>query len=136
MIESVEEFVRLRSSEMMDEYWRAAHEEAPVEIWMQVVERFPEYRFWVAQNKTVPLQVLERLAHDTDTRVRSMVASKRKLSPDLQRLLSKDADASVRQRLAYNAKCAVDVLRLLSNDLDPDVRDAASRKLKERENAS
>jgi len=136
MIESAEEFVRLRSSEMMDEYWRAAHEEAPVEIWMQVVERFPEYRFWVAQNKTVPLQVLERLAHDTDTRVRSMVASKRKLSPDLQRLLSKDADASVRQRLAYNAKCAVDVLRLLSNDLDPDVRDAASRKLKERENAS
>ena len=136
MIESAEEFVRLRSSEVMDEYWRAAHEEAPIEIWMQVVERFPEYRFWVAQNKTVPLQVLEHLAHDPDTRVRSMVASKRKLSPDLQRLLSKDADASVRKRLAYNAKCGVDVLRLLSNDPDPDVRDVASKKLKERENAS
>lgn len=76
VIESAEEFVRLRNSKDPDEYGRAAHDEASEDVWRDVVERFPDMRFWVAQNKTVPLSILEALRHDPDERVRSMVRAK------------------------------------------------------------
>ncbi|MGH3738668.1 MAG: hypothetical protein ACRDT6_24145 [Micromonosporaceae bacterium] len=77
MIDSAEEFVRLRTSEYPAEYNRAAQDEAAESTWRDVIERFPDMRFWVAQNKTVPLSVLEMLRHDPDERVRDMVTSKR-----------------------------------------------------------
>jgi uncharacterized protein CbrC (UPF0167 family) len=66
VIDSADEFVRLRSSAEMADYHRAAQDEAPESVWLEVIDRFPDYRFWVAQNKTVPLTVLERLRHDDD----------------------------------------------------------------------
>lgn len=77
MIDSADEFVRLRTSEEPAEYNRAATEEAAEQTWLDVIERFPEMRFWVVQNKTVPLSVLEILRHDSDERVRHMVTRKR-----------------------------------------------------------
>jgi len=77
VIESAEEFVRLRSSVDPAEYHRAAQEEASESTWLEVIDRFPDMRFWVAHNKTVPLSVLEILRHDPDDRVRHMVTSKR-----------------------------------------------------------
>lgn len=76
MIESAEEFVRLRTSEEPTEYRRAAHDDASEDTWRDVVERFPDMRFWVAQNKTVPLSILETLRDDPDERVRVMVRAK------------------------------------------------------------
>ncbi len=76
VIDSAEEFVRLRTSEDPDDYRRAAHEAASDDTWRDVIERFPDMRFWVAQNKTVPLSILETLRHDPDQRVRWMVRSK------------------------------------------------------------
>ena len=76
MIESAEEFVRLRTREDPGEYHRAAHEEASTGTWLDVIERYPDMRFWVANNKTVPLEVLEVLRQDADERVRSMVRCK------------------------------------------------------------
>src|SRR5262249_30672705 len=77
-IESAEEFVRLRTSERPEDYLRAAREPASSEVWDAVIDDHPDMRFWVAQNKTVPHSVLERLAVDPDSRVRWMVARKRK----------------------------------------------------------
>jgi hypothetical protein len=76
VIESAEEFVRLRTSDDPAEYRRAAHEEASIETWYEVIERFPDMRFWVAQNKTVPLPILEHLRHDQSDTVREMVRRK------------------------------------------------------------
>ena len=76
VIESADEFVRLRLSRDPEEYGRAAHEEAAESTWRDVIERFPEMRFWVAQNKTVPLGILELLRDDPDSRVQSMVRAK------------------------------------------------------------
>ncbi|GAB3057174.1 hypothetical protein GCM10027053_18500 [Intrasporangium mesophilum] len=44
---------------------------------MDVIERFPDMRLWVAQNKTVPLSILEVLREDADERVVWMVRKKR-----------------------------------------------------------
>jgi hypothetical protein len=48
--------VRLRTSDRIEEYWRAAEDEAPLAVWRGVVTRFLEMREWVAHNKTVPLE--------------------------------------------------------------------------------
>lgn len=103
MITSAEEFYHLRTSEVHAEYERAAHEEAPLEVWFDVIATFPEMRVWVAYNKTVPVEILEVSSNDPDGDVRGSVAMKRKLPEAIQLRLAGD-DCSVRERLAYNAR--------------------------------
>ena len=111
MIESAEEFTRLRESEIPEEYVRSAEDELPLEIGMELVKNFPEMKQWVVINKTVPIEILELLADDEDENVRFEVASKRKLTRDLFLKLSKDPDATVRGRIVFNAKTPIDILR-------------------------
>ncbi len=125
MIKSAEEFHRLRTSSKSEEYGRAANEPSDETVWLDVTKRYPDMRFWVAQNKTVPLSILKLLASDDDGHVRSMVAAKRKLDLDTFALLARDADAGVRHQVACNAKTPSDVLRDLSQDEEPFVASAA-----------
>jgi len=125
MIANAEEFVELRRSERQEEYSRAAQDSAPLEVWLDVIRRFPDMRFWVAQNKTVPVEVLAVLARDPDSRVRSMVAMKNKLTDDLFALLATDQDDSVRASIAHNKKTPSDILGGLVEDQSPTVSAAA-----------
>ena len=102
MINSAEEFVALRTSETPEEYLRAATEPAPIDVWLQIIARFPEMKTWVVHNKTVPIEILEILARDSDPSVRFWVATKNKLTPELFALLANDEDIGVRQRIACN----------------------------------
>lgn len=111
---------------------RAAREIAPIEVWLEVIRRFPDMRFWVAQNKTVPVEVLAVLARDPDSRVRSMVAMKNQLTDDLFALLASDQDDSVRVRLAHNKNVPSEILMRLSRDQSAVVSAAA----RERQNRS
>ncbi len=129
MIRSADEFAQLRVSEVRAEQDRATNDEASEQVWLEVIERFPDLRDWVAHNKTVPLSVLELLSNDKDARVRSAVAAKRKLSAALRQKLAQDHDASVRARIAYNAKCELEILKVLATDQEEFVRDAAISKL-------
>lgn len=131
-IESAAEFVRLRESEVRAEYERAAHDDAPEEVWFQVLADRPDMRFWVAQNKTVPLSVLRVLATDGDDRVRSMVARKRKLDRGLFEVLAADRDDGVRCSVARNAKVPEDILATLAADEEAFVRAVAKEKLHNR----
>ncbi|NNN20586.1 MAG: hypothetical protein HKL80_01105, partial [Acidimicrobiales bacterium] len=90
MIDSAEEFVRLRNSTDPAAYNRAAREEAPLQVWHDLIERFPEFKLWVANNKTVPMEILEILASDPDGTVRLMVAAKNKLTSDILEKLAFD----------------------------------------------
>jgi hypothetical protein len=129
MIESAEEFVRLRTSSNPEEYRRAAREPASLEVWKAVIAGYPEMRFWVAHNKTVPLVVLECLAGDIDPRVRGMVARKRRASPALLARLAEDADVGVRLAVARNPKTPEAVLSRLRTDDVPAVSIPAVRRL-------
>jgi hypothetical protein len=129
MIESVAEFVRLRESEDPAEYRRAAAEPASLEVWREVVASRPDLRFWVAHNKTVPLEILRDLASDPDPRVRAMVADKRKLDAELFERLAGDPDADVRARLASNAKAPRAVLERLAADGESIVAEPARERL-------
>jgi len=130
MIESAEEFKRLRESDIPEEYNRAAYEEAETEVWKDVLEKHPEMSFWVAQNKTVPIEILKVLATNQDPDVRDMVARKRKIPESLMLTLAVDGDESVRLALANNAKVTEKVLNILISDSWQVVRERASVKLK------
>lgn len=41
--------MRLRLSEKPDEYLRVAWEEAPLTVWVEVIEQYTDMRFWVAK---------------------------------------------------------------------------------------
>ena len=135
MIESAEEFVRLRCSEQMEEYVRAAHEDAPLEVWLEVIERYPDMKPWVVHNKTVPLSILELLSHAPDPNVRWSVAMKRKAGRAILERLAADPDASVRVSVASNRKTPLDVVERLTADPDYWVAESARERLADRAEA-
>lgn len=116
MIETAEEFVRLRSSDEAALYLRAASEAAPEHVWQQVIQEYPEMRKWVVLNKTVPHDILAQLANDDDPSVRHAVAMKRKLEPSILEQLANDDDASVRLAVAFNPKTPRHILIKLAQD--------------------
>jgi hypothetical protein len=130
MITSAEEFVALRSSSIKSEYDRAATEEAPISVWREVVKNYPDYRRWVAQNKSVPLEILEELCQ-FDSTIRQFVAAKRKLSPAMFEALSQDESYVVRIAIAANKKAPVEILERLHGDKNTHVSRAAGYNLQE-----
>jgi len=126
---SADEFVRLRYSEDPQDYQRAAIESAPIAVWLEVIERYPDARVWVAHNKTVPIDVLETLAGDPDVRVRHAVAMKRKLTPTLLARLSTDDDESVRMRVAMHKNTSRETLEALRGDSWVRVRETVRERL-------
>lgn len=133
MINTAEEFVKLRTSEIQEEYNRAAKEEAPIEVWREVIRRYPEMRVWVAYNKTVPIEILDLLSSDEDERVRYQVAMKRKLPEYLQMKLATDAEETVRMRIACNPKAARKVLEMLLQDRSSTVRETATTRIEQKD---
>ena len=129
VIESAEEFVRLRCSENMEDYHRAAHEEASEAVWRLVIEKYPDMKIWVVRNKTVPLTILKHLAEDDSETVRTDVAMKRKLSRELFEKLASDTSVSVRHAIGNNPKVPMDILQVLADDSDDWLREKVREKL-------
>jgi hypothetical protein len=130
-ISSAEEFVRLRSSEIPEEYNLASWGSASDEVWLEVIQKFPDYTRWVAHNKSISLEIIRILATHPDDDVRWSISAKRKSPPDVLWLLAKDQFDSVRQRVAYNAKTPKEILEFLLNDPWEDIREHAQKRLEE-----
>ncbi len=116
MITSAAEFCRLRESTNPDDYARAAAEDAPIEVWREIISSRADMRVWVVLNKTVPLEILEELAGACDVEVRDAVARKRKITEAIAVRLAKDKDETVRAALARNPKISNSILAILSLD--------------------
>jgi hypothetical protein len=80
IIESAEDFVRLQSSKISEDYLLASSGEASNEVWLDVVTRFPDYTRWVAHNKSISVDIIRLLASHKDDSVRSFIAAKYLLS--------------------------------------------------------
>jgi len=63
MIESAEQFKSLRESDDLNEQHRASHEEAPIEVWLDVISKFPDLKEWVVHNKKIQLEILRLLVN-------------------------------------------------------------------------
>ncbi len=116
MIKSADEFIRLRQSEDLNEQHRAGHEEADINIWYEIIQRYPEYKTWIIHNKTIPLEILELLAKDRDPKIRGDVARKRKINDTIFHLLSMDDDENVRYGLMCNTKLTIEKKKSIKVD--------------------
>jgi hypothetical protein len=128
-ISSAEEFVRLRSSEIREEYVSAAWAKASDQVWLEVIQKYPDYVRWVAHNKSISLEIVRVLALHPDDDVRSFIAAKRKSPTDVVWLLAQDKVDSVRARVAYNAKTPKEILEFLLNDPWEEIRTSVQRRL-------
>ncbi|TNE37186.1 MAG: hypothetical protein EP347_08870, partial [Alphaproteobacteria bacterium] len=63
-IDSAAEFVKILSSDNPQERMKATWVEADLEVWIDIIEQFPEVRKQVIGNKNVPLEILRVLARD------------------------------------------------------------------------
>ncbi len=124
MIDSADEFIRLRTSDSADEQYRATHDAAPVAVWLDVLARYPEFKVWVVNNKPIPNELLDLLARDDSEPVRRAVASRRKLSRQTFELLAGDVSENVRYDIAMNRKCPEDIATMLRRDPSSFVRSA------------
>lgn len=129
MIESAEEFVKLRTSEDPQEYHRAANEEAELSVWEDVITNYPNMREWVAHNKTIPDSIIRKLSSDLNSKVRYMLASKRKTPGDVKEALSKDEDESVRMAIANNKKTSKKILEGMMCDEWENIVEVVQRRL-------
>jgi hypothetical protein len=129
MITSAAEFVRLASSDDPAEYGRAAHESAEVALWMEIIQDYPDARFAVAHNKTVPLEILASLASDPDDQVRSTVSVKRKLTPEILETMTGDPSSAVRLNIARHRNASRRALEVLAQDEWPKVAQLAAERL-------
>jgi len=129
LIETADEFARLRTSGDAREQWHAGTDQAPLEVWREVVARFPDLKIWVVRNKTVPIEMLQALAGDPDRQVRRDVAAKRKLTTALFELLAGDVDEVVRRQVAINRKVPAHVRARLELDPSEFVRRGATPNL-------
>lgn len=132
MIESVNEFVRLLRSEDPGERKRSAWDEAPIEVWREMLDGDPDLHFWVAHNRTIPEEIMVALARDAEPRVRRRLADKNSCSAGVLEMLARDEDELVVSAVAGHPKTPVDALNLLSEHAWVQVREKAQRQLADR----
>jgi len=129
VIGTVGEFIQFASSEVDVERRRAALEDAPLDVWMNLVTHHPKYRFAVAQNKTIPDEVIRLLAGDSDWRVRQCVASKRRCPPDVLALLATDENESIASTVASHPNTPPEALLMLANHSWGAIREKVAQRL-------
>ena len=132
VIDSEIEFFRLCDSKSSWDANRSFVEEASLSVWLDIVEKFPERRIDVAQNKTISEEVVRALVVKGDATVRSILAEKRRLPSDLFSVLSTDKDEIVRKKVAANQKIPFDVLKVLCSDSVEGVAAVANYNLQRR----
>ncbi|WP_146057193.1 MULTISPECIES: hypothetical protein [unclassified Streptomyces] len=132
MIESIEEFLHLSASDDPREHRKAITEEAPEQIWIDLINGFAAERAAIAMNKTLPLSVLDILSRDPDSRVRSLVAMKKKLTPEILDRLARDEYEPIRHRVAQHKNTSMETLEVLRRDSWEQVRETADEHLRGR----
>jgi hypothetical protein len=132
MISSTEEFIKLCSSQDVEAINRTMSDNAAIETWSQIIDTCPGRRIDVAQNRTIPDEIMRILASCDDPTVRSLIAQKRRLTPDLFPLLAMDPDETVRRAIAANQKTPLDILRALTDDSIESVASVAAYNFRER----
>lgn len=130
MVRTAEGFKQLSESEVYEEYNRATQEEASIEVWKEVLRKYPELAFWVVQNKTIQIEILKELATNPDSNVRCMVARKRKITNEIFDLLKVDKEESVQHALICNTKIPMEQKLTIRTDHSEWLKNELNEKIK------
>ncbi|MDX6019778.1 hypothetical protein SIL08_05705 [Scandinavium sp. V105_16] len=132
-INSVEEFLELINSDDPANRMRSGTESASLSVWLNIIEKYPEFKVWVARNRTVPKEVIGILCVDPDPIVRHAISIKYPLDIEVYSKLAEDKDESIRSSLAYNRGFPIFLLKKMAeNDPSDFVKKNASEMYKKR----
>ncbi|BAZ17357.1 leucine rich repeat variant [Calothrix sp. NIES-4071] len=92
------------------------HPYTPIDILKMWVRKEPQLRVWIAQNQSLPVDMLEPLARDASPQVRLAVACNPSTPSSVLEQLSFDAEVEVRRAVASNIKTPGNVLEVLVKD--------------------
>jgi hypothetical protein len=132
VIESAEDYELLLDDDagkVTNKFKTVAASEA---AWREIINRYPQFRKTVALNITLPESIHRLLATDGDEDVRSTLADRRQLSPEVFEILAADVADSVRGRVCANQKTPEVLLVKLLDDPEPWIARMAQKKLEER----
>ncbi|GAA1848245.1 hypothetical protein [Myceligenerans crystallogenes] len=109
---------------------------AETSIWIEFIEQYPDLDFWVANNRTIGVAELRRLAVSATWQTRHRVAGKRRTRsgqvpcpPDLLEKLAHDPCDAVVHTVANNPGTPLATLQFLSRHRWDEVQTAAIRQL-------
>lgn len=88
----------------------------PIDILRMWMRKEPQLRVWIAQNPSLPLDMLEVLARDISPNVRLSVACNPGTPDSVLEKLSFDTEVEVRRAVASNIKTPGNVLEILVKD--------------------
>lgn len=129
MIKSADDLVHFYTGGgTQEEFQKARWAELPVDIWLDLIARFPEHRLIVHDQKRVPVEVLEALADDPSVQVREAVSGKKHLPLHLYEKFAKDPHPEVRGGIAAKIDRAPWLRERLANDPSYWVRRIVQRK--------
>lgn len=130
MILNAEEFIKLRKSSNPDDYNRAANEEASIDVWLDVLNNYPDMKKWVIHNKKIPIEILNKLSEDFDPEIRGDIARKRKIvDTQIFKKLANDKDENVRYALMWNTKLNLKMFKMINSSGSEWFRKAYNRRL-------
>jgi hypothetical protein len=116
MIHTAEEFIRLCLSKDANDCQTSLSSEASLQVWNDVIENYPSNMIDVAQNRTIPDEIMIKLVDRGDKYVRDILAQKRRLTPSLFSVLASDSNEMVRGTIAANAKTPLEIVEQLMSD--------------------
>lgn len=132
MSDSVRANVRRWLEETDDDPHPVAPEDWTVEHWQLLVAEHPDMRYWVTFQTNAPEAIVRLLLTFDDWRVRTQIARRRNLPPDLFPVLAADPDTTLRQAIACNAKTPIELVEQLTEDPEEIVARVAIYNLRER----
>jgi hypothetical protein len=109
-----------------------------MEVWLEVIDRYPALKSWVVHNKTIPIEILRLLASDEDPSIRrdvsrkNKVLSRNKIDLPLVEAFSRDPDEEVRADVAGNRDTPRHIVERLAEDSSSWVFVKARQRLAER----
>lgn len=137
IIETVQEYIDLvklcneNRHDVLQLRWSMSSEH----IWKEILAKYPDLKWEVAQNKKLPDAIKRMLAVDEDFYVRSSIARKHKIPEDLYLVFARDESESIRSRIAVRNDTPMEALELLALDSSEYVAQIARDQLDRRRGA-
>lgn len=135
VIVSATEFLKLCASDNPLDTQRSISDTASQDTWDELIKNHRYRWIDIAQNRTIPAEIVRFLATCDDSLVRAVIAENRNIPLDLFSELSKDVDEIVRRKIASNGKTPDEVLFALTSDLVESVASVAAYNWKRRSKA-
>lgn len=107
--------------------WRFIYDAFSASLWEIAIIKYKDdkkFKYYMAKNLSVPLSCLHILSEDEDEEIRSRVAGREDLTPDLVEKLSNDKSTDVRCSIASNYKILLseEIINRFANDKYSGVR--------------